>query len=80
MIALAPGDGIGTGPPCDEAVPMGTVELGTASSQVLRSWFSFDLLDVYQEPAWLASRIAIASYLGGDCGIGRVVDLVGYHL
>lgn len=56
MMALAPGAGIATGPFCEEAVPIGVTELGTAASHVSSSWESSDLLEEYQEPACEAVR------------------------
>jgi hypothetical protein len=56
MMARAPGDGIETSPFCADTVPMGVVEEGTALSQPSSCWESCDLLFVYHEPAWVASR------------------------
>jgi hypothetical protein len=59
IIARAFGVGIETSPCCDEAVPMGVVELGTASSQPSSCLESCCLLSVYQEPACEALRVTI---------------------
>lgn len=56
MMARALDVGIEIGPSCEDTVPIGVVEAGTASSQPSSWRESCDLLDVYQEPAWLASR------------------------
>ena len=60
MMALAFGVGMETSPCCDDAVPIGVVESGTASSQPSscceRSW----RLSVYQVPACEAERMAMS--------------------
>jgi len=59
MIARAFGVGIETSPCSEDAVPIGVVEPGTASSQPSSCCESCLPLDVYQEPACEASRVTI---------------------
>lgn len=59
MMARAPGAGMDTGPSCEDTVPMGVVELGTSASQPSSCSDSWVGLDVYQDPAWVASRDGI---------------------
>ena len=66
MMARAFGVGIETWPCCEEAEPMGVVELGTASSQPSSCCERSCPLSVYQEPACVALRVTMVSerYLG----------------
>lgn len=70
-MARAFGVGIETSPCCDEAVPMGVVELGTASSQPSSCLESCWRLSVYQEPACEGLRVTMLvegwSIGGGVC-------------
>jgi hypothetical protein len=51
IIARAPDVGIDTAPCCEDVVPIGVVDEGTALRKA-SSWLeSCDLLSVYQEPA-----------------------------
>lgn len=58
-MARAFGVGIETSPCCEDAVPIGVVELGTASSQPSSCFESCWLLSVYQEPACEDLRVTI---------------------
>jgi hypothetical protein len=59
MMARAFSVGIETSPSCEDAEPMGVVDLGTASSQPSSCCESSCPLSVYQEPAWVALRVTI---------------------
>jgi hypothetical protein len=59
MIARASGVGIATSPSCEDAVPMGVVELGTACSQPSSCCESWLPLAVYHEPACEAARVTM---------------------
>lgn len=59
IMARACGVGIETSPCCEDAVPMGVVELGTSSSQSSSCWESCLPFAVYHEPACEALRVTI---------------------
>jgi hypothetical protein len=58
-MARAFGVGIETSPCCEDAVPMGVVELGTSSSQPSSCCESCLPLSVYQEPACEGLRVTM---------------------
>jgi hypothetical protein len=62
IIARAFGVGMETSPCCEDAEPIGVVELGTASSQPSSCPESCWPLSVYQEPAWDGLRVTMLRY------------------
>jgi hypothetical protein len=66
MMARAFDVGIDTAPPCEDAVPIGVVELGTWASQWSSCWDSVAPSSVYHEPACVGSRTLGAMVAGED--------------